>query len=463
MAGDDARPSEMELTRLFELDLDTDCGQLRAAPVNVDGDICVLLVHAADAEVDPYMKMFFYPEDTLTFTFVDASGSVCWERDLGRGVVPGIWFCPVFPFDLDGDGTDSIWFVDNVDDKHPFDLDNYRLARLDPRSGEVTGRWEWPVPVAQKFSHRYRNFILGGHADGDPVLVTAQGTYGEMTLQGWDSDLSRRWNHTVAADGLGARGSHMCPVLDLDDDGSDEVLWGERAISLDDGTELFCADREKWDGHSDVVQPTRREDGGWYIYTVRESNADQAPRVVTYDDEGERVWSVVESGHIDMGWTARLEPDASHVAMAIRIGNKTAGTSGFGREGVEEFRFDAYTGEERDQPYPLYGAVPVDLDGDGLHELAYGGPRGSDVDGDVRDGKGELLGNFEGTIAMASKFLDHPGEQILTYTAGGHVAALGDANTEDTDRARERYDHPYYEKAQRLTAVGYNWVNLGGL
>ncbi len=31
----------------------------------------------------------------------------------------------------------------------------------------------------------------------------------------------------------GARGSHMCAVADLDLDGSDEVLWEERAVRLD--------------------------------------------------------------------------------------------------------------------------------------------------------------------------------------------------------------------------------------
>ena len=41
-----------------------------------------------------------------------------------------MWFCPVFPFDLDGDGADEIWFVDNVDSDHPLSLRGQRLARL---------------------------------------------------------------------------------------------------------------------------------------------------------------------------------------------------------------------------------------------------------------------------------------------------------------------------------------------
>ena len=53
----------------------------------------------------------------------------------------------------------------------------------------------------------------------------------------------------------GARSSHGYTVMDLNDDGVDEVLWGERCIELDKGTELFCADRDVYHGHSDVVQP----------------------------------------------------------------------------------------------------------------------------------------------------------------------------------------------------------------
>jgi hypothetical protein len=317
-------------------------------------------------------------------------------------------------------------------------------------------------------SHRYRNFVLGGHVGDEPVLVTAQGTYGPMHLQGWewdpDAGVEPRWTFDVAADDPGARGSHMTPVLDVDGDGTDELLWGERAVELDRGTELFCADRDRWDGHSDVVQPTRHaETGEWYVYTARESSPEQSPRVATFDATGRRVWSALEEGHVDMGWTARIGEDGRHVALAVRIDAKRAGRSGFGRDGVEEFHYDAYTGEPRRQSFPLYGSVPVDLDGDGRHELVYGGPRGSEASGDVRDPDGTVVGTVDGTVAMASKFLPRPGEQVLTYLPDGRVTVHGDANATDGSVARERYETDYYGAARRLTAVGYNWVNLGGV
>jgi hypothetical protein len=451
-----------DLDPVYEIDLAPELGQLRAAPLERDGETHLLLVHAADAEVDPYMRMFFLPSDTLTLTLLDAAGETVWERDLGRGVVPGVWFCPVLPFDLDGDGHEEVWLVDNVDEEHPLDLISYRLTRLDPHTGEATARRAWPVPEPQKLSHRYRNFLVGGHAGGDPVLVTAQGTYGPMHLQGIGPGLEERWSLDVAADDPGARGSHMCPVLDIDGDGDDELLWGERCLSLADGTEQWCADRDSWAGHSDVIQPTRA-DGGWLVYTVRESDPDDPPRVVTYDDRGERVWSAVDRGHMDVGWTARTGPDGSREALAIRIGGKSAGTEGFGREGIEEFRFDARTGERRDPAFPRYGALPVDLDGDGAHELVYGGVWMDAGTGSVRDRHGNDLGSVGGRIALAAKVIDRPGEQVLAWEESGTVRLWTDREAVDSPAARERYAHPYYRKAARLGATGYNRGNLGGL
>jgi hypothetical protein len=462
--GTDGRA--VDLDAWFRTEVDDGIGQLRAVPVSLSDGRGILLVHSEAAEVDPYMKMFYFPRDTLYLTMLSTGGEVCWCRDLGEGVVPGMWFCPVFPFDLDGDGTDEVYFVDNVDDEHPLNLDAYRLARLDPDTGEVTARREWPVPPAQKAGYRYRNFVLGGEAGGDPVLVTAQGTYGPMALQGWNADMTVRWEHEIAGDDPGARGSHMCPVLDIDGDGIDELLWGERAIGLDRGEERFCAGRESWDGHSDVIQPTRnRRTGEWSIFTTRESHHERAPRVVCYDAAGERRWTAVDAGHVDMGWTARIAPDGTHRAMAIRIGHKSAGRSGFRREGVEEFVYEADTGEPVDLDYPVYGTIPIDVDGDGVHELAYGGVgmSGGDAAPGLIDRDGTELGSFGGSIALASKVLDHPGEQFLTFAGDGTVTLRVDANAEDEEPARKRYEHPYYRKAQRLTATGYNWVNLGGL
>lgn len=472
--------SSLDFDVLLEASIADGMRQLRVVPVATgDGADALLCVHGDHPNIDPAPGHFTFPSDTLTLTLLSPAGELRWQTDLGDGVIPGVWFCPVFPFDLDADGTEEIWCVTTDDPAHPTDAAAYQLTRIDAETGEITDTWDWPRTPPGRQSLKFRNFVLGGHVDGEPVLVTAQGTYADMYLQGWNADMSRRWEIEidaydpgffetvtdrdswtvdVAVDdaAAGARGSHMCPVVDLDGDGDDELLWGERLIDLDTGEEIWCADRDGWHGHSDVVQPTLdRENDRWLVYTCRESYTDVSPRVAVYDAEGERVWSAVDEGHMHVGWTARLGEDGEHVAMAGR--NKWAP-----HDELDEFVWDAYDGAERAVEFPVYSTAPVDIDGDGRHELVY---RMFDRAGLVVDGHGEEIGRADEHVAhgQPSKLLDHPGEQLVTYADDGTVRVWGDRNAVDSEQARERYDHPYYRKSQRLSAVGYNWRNLGGL
>ena len=444
------------------VDLGVKPGQMRAVPVEMgNGNEALLLVYSESAEVDPYRKMFFFPQDGLRMLLCDRDGKVIWRKELNRGVIPGIWFCPVFPFDLDGDGVDEIWYVENSDPDHPLNIDDYKLAKLNAATSELEGTWDWPTPdLNQTSSHVYRNFILGGHVDGEPVLVTAQGTYGPMKLQGWNPDMSIRWEHEIAGNSLGARGSHMCPVIDLDGDGTDELFWGERLIELDKGTKVFCADENEWDSHSDVIQPVLdRETGKWYIYTCREGKMENPPRIVTFDSEGKKVWSDIEQGHMDMGWVAGIGEGGRKVAMTIRVGGKTAGSKGFFRTGVEEFAWDLLSGEPIDLPYSVYQSLPVDIDGDGIHELVRPGEPGSEI----IDKEGNVLSSLGGGVVIVGKLFNLPAEQVVCSYGDGTVKVWADLDAEDSNEAKSRYGHHFYKANRKLTATGYNKVNLGGI
>lgn len=454
----------MNLQPILTLPLGQPVGQLRATPVQLgsDGPRAILAAYAADFDVDPYHEMFFFPKDTLKLILFTTDGEILWKKDLGPGVVPGMWFCPVFPFDLDGDGSDEIYFVDNVNTQHPLGLSGYRLARLDASTGETTGEWPWPHHGGgESISHVYRYFIIGGHVHDQPVLVTASGTYHHMLLRGYHPDMTQRWEYRIPADAPGARGSHMCPIIDINEDGIDELLWGERCISLDTGRELFCADRDTYRGHSDVIAPTLdHATGRWSIYTIREGDGNVSPRVAMFDDQGQRTWGAVDHGHMDMGWVARLQDDGSHTAMAIRIGHKTCGPDGRFHQDRTEFIFDARTGEPVNLPFSVYGTLPVDLDGDGLHELVHGV---AGQDGTVRSRTGEAFGQIAGPVAIASKLIDHAGEQLLDYTPDGIVRLWADLDAQDSPAAQARYAHPFYRASQRLGITGSNLGILGGI
>lgn len=105
----------------------------------------------------------------------------------------------------------------------------------------------------------------------------------------------------------------------------------------------------------------------------------------------------------------------------------------------------------------------MDLNGDGYHEFARA--FGEQADRKVLRFDGSEIGSFgEGAyLAMASKFMDLPGEQILVFHADGTIRVWADKNAYDSKLAQKRYAHSFYEVNQRMTANGYNSTNLGGL
>ena len=130
--------------------------------------------------------------------------------------------------------------------------------------------------------------------------------------------------------------------------------------------------------------------------------------------------------------------------------------------GREVFAYDAVTGARRELPFDPYQTIPVDLNGDGLHELVRGTAHEGGGDGDVIDHLGRRLGSVGGPIALASKLIDVPGEQVLTYSHDGTLRLWADANASDSELALRRYSNPFYRMNQRFAGCGNHLHVLGG-
>jgi hypothetical protein len=459
------KENEISLKKLFSIQTKDTIGQCRIVPVKSSYKAKTFLaVYSAVFDVDPYVEMFFFPKDSLHFMLFDENGTILWRKDLGGGIVPGLWFCPVLAFDLDNDGIDEIWYVGNTDPSHPLGVSNYTLECLNSKDGSFIRRIPWPHVkdgYRQSLGEQFRNFIVGGYVKGNPRLITAQGTYGDMFFECFGENLEFKWEHMVASDAPGARGSHECPVIDLNNDGIDELLWGERCISFEDGRELFCADQDSYRGHSDVISPVYAErTRSWKLFTCRESDPGASPRICMYDDKGKRLWGQVDEGHIDLGWAARLGPERRHYVMGIKIGKKSCGPDGRFHDNYWEYVFDADTGETINLGFSVYKTLPVDLNGDGYHEIIRGLPS---ADGTVFDRSGNYTGSVGGSIALSGKLIDKPGEQMIVYSPFGSISLWYDENARDCDEALARYANPFYRKALTLSGSGYNICLLGGI
>ena len=449
----------MRLVSFNRYDLGMPLGFVRSANADLGNRKGMLFLYSDGPATDPGEELFDYrglkPVRLAVFT---ADGTRLWEKTLPWGVIAGPWFVPAVPFDMDGDGIDEIYYVNNTG--APFSFMHRKLERLDGLTGETTGVWHWPENTFnERLSLCYRFYIVAGYAHGEPVLVTCQGTYGNMYLQGWSGGMEKRWETVIAADDPGPRASHMTPVLDVNGDGVDELFWGERLISLDDGHEVLNYAPE-YNGHSDVITPfLDYETGKKYIYACREGGETEGQkRVYTFRAEGGVAWSAVDHGHMHTGWGANILPGFRKVAMAMRE-HFVPDDSGFNHEVDGVFYFDALTGE----PMEFHPAVrgdklyPVDLNGDGYHEFFVG--EGEERSGDILDREGKPVDHLPVGCIRIGKMTDHPGEQIMGVGKDRRsVEIWGDADAADGAIMKMRYLEPYLHFMQKLMATGYNSV-----
>jgi hypothetical protein len=182
--------------------------------------------------------------------------------------------------------------------------------------------------------------------------------------------------------------------------------------------------------------------------------------VAFYDSRGSRIWGHLDEGHIDTGWAARLGKNGEPIVLGVKVGEKVRTATGERRTGVVENTFEAFSGKEIKLGFDVYTSIPVDLNGDGIHELVKGYFEG---DGTVLDREGNMIGNIDGLSAMASKFTSLPGEQILSYSKDGTVRIWADKNAKDNEQAQTRYKNPFYKVNQKQTGNGYNLFTLGGI
>lgn len=453
--------SSIKMEPVMELKLGTGAGQYKVMPAKLGDDTHGFVAfYSSCYDIDMHYSMFVYPTDTLHGIAFTEDGEVLWKTILG--IAPSAALYCFTLIDMDGDGVDELYIVNNSDPEHPLWIEAFVLERRNILTGEVTGTWKWPnYGGIERSMWYFRNHVFAGYDQGNPILVTAQGTYADMYFQAYDQDMDLLWERTIGKDDPGARGSHSFPIVDINCDGCDEVLWGERCLSLHDGHELFCIERDTWAGHSDMCQPvwdSRNE--RWLVYINRESHEQIGPRIGMYDSNGNAIWTAVEWGHIHKGWVGRIGENGEMIANGMRITGQTKNAVGRYYTGITEFSFEAFTGKSITLPYSLFDTAPVDVNGDGIHEILRGVASG---DTELIDRTGRRIAFLGGKVAMNTKIFNLPGEQIMTYYPDGTVKVFTDANAVDSPAAMARYNHPFYSRNQYARNIENNICMHGGI
>lgn len=451
----------VRIEEVLNLDLGSPTLQYKVMPAQLGGGKQGFAAfYAACYDVDVHYSMFVVPSDKLHAVVFDDTGHILWKKDLA--IWPSAALYCFTLIDMDGDGMDEIYVVNNSDPIHPLWVEAYVMERIHVLTGEVTGQWPWPNYGGISRSMWYfRNHIFGGYDHGIPVLVTAQGTYADMYFQAWNPDMTEKWTLEIPENAPGARGSHSFPIVDINQDGCDEVLWGERCISLHNGEELFCIAKDSWNGHSDMCQPVYdRTSGRWLIYINRESDESTGPRIGMYDCSGRPVWTDVGWGHIHKGWVGRIGQNGELLANGMRITGQTKDEIGRYYTGITEFIYNALTGKPVTLPYSLFDTAPVDINGDGLHEILRGVAAG---DTELLGRDGQVLYHMGGKTAMNTKILDLPGEQVMIYYPEGKIKIFCDRNAVDSEDTLRRYTSPFYKRNQYARNIENNLCMHGGI
>ncbi len=462
----------MNIKVLKEFHLNEEVHQVRTCEVNLGPNgTGMLFAYSKYPNIDPCESSFRLNRYPMELAMFGEAGQMLWHKELEMEIIAGIWTMPFVAIDMDQDGIDEIYYVGNRHKDAPTDSRAMTLECLYGLSGEYKGHCHFEAENLEweRLGWAFRFMLCGGYADKEPVLVAAQGIYGEIYLQAYDSDLNIRWRRRIGRE-EGSGGSHQTLVFDFNHDGNDEVLYGEHMVSLKDGKDVICYDRDRYFGHSDIVLPIMHpETKKMYLYTCRESgDYEGCPRVVTFDMEtGNVVWEdiysdewghYIDDGHMHIGWVAAVRnmPQSGKpgkLAYAKRMRNK--------KQLVEHYTYDVFTGEKVDYPfpYPFDQVMPIDINGDGYHEFIKSSQAIAGSSGlEIVDDKGEKVAYVGGHLMDVGKYFDYPGEQFMCfYPYEGVVRLWGDADAQESAIFRERYANGFLKSTMKTRGSGYNW------
>lgn len=315
----------------LKIKLQGDYGANKLGIVDLDGDgVYDYIVKQPGRSIDPGSPR----RSTGTYkveAYNGKTGEFMWRYDLGWNIVQGIWFSPIVVYDLDGDGKAEIALKTGPDAATPeeaFISDNGFVLEgpeycsvLDGMTGKETARVDWIArgnvsDWGDSYGNRVnRNLIGVAYLDGKrPSLLVLRGTYTKMRIDAYNyinKMLQKVWSWDGDDEDPPVRGQgfHGLHVLDVDEDGRDELIIGAAAID-DNGKCLWNMGM----GHPDIcyvadIDPIRP---GLEIFYGFETKQDRNGICLADPRTGEIIWGCDHpTTHIhDWGMVGDIDSDS---------------------------------------------------------------------------------------------------------------------------------------------------------
>jgi rhamnogalacturonan endolyase len=292
--------------------------RIAVADLNGDGTLDFIMKQP-DRGIDPGGQP---NTDGLTYKIEAylSDGTFLWQKDLGPGIEPGIWYSPFIAYDFDGDGKAEIAVKTGPPDAREADGRVRKgpewCSILNGMTGKEICRVDWPGRSWRfgDYNRINRNQMGMAFLDGKtPCLLIGRGTYRLMMVDAYqltDGKLQKiwRWDGDEENPIIRHQGAHGMHTADVDGDGRDEVVLG--SVVLDDnGTALWSTGL----GHPDkcYVTDIDPERPGLEIFNVYEDWNNDGNGICLVDAKtGALIWGVGKKTlHVGDGMVADILPD----------------------------------------------------------------------------------------------------------------------------------------------------------
>jgi large repetitive protein len=268
---------------------------------------------------------------------VKLDGTRLWRIDLGINIRAGAHYSQFMVYDLNGDGKAEVVVktADGTKDGKGNVIGDaskdYRnssgyilegpeyLTLFNGETGEAVSTVDYDPPRGvvgdwgDGYGNRVDRFLAAvAYLDGKtPSVIFSRGYYTRTVLAAFDytgGSLVKRWTFDTKAAGsqYEGQGNHGLSVLDVDQDGKDEIIFGALVLD-DDGTVLYSTGLGHGDAmHAGKLIPNRE---GYQILSVHENTSAEYGIEMRDAATGEILWGEFTGMDTGRGMSADIDPN----------------------------------------------------------------------------------------------------------------------------------------------------------